>query len=278
MHHVGRIAERPQHAGVYAGHSTGFARVPLVGQADGSRHQEVCANELEPNGAVDLHAHAYEQGVYVLAGALSIDFPSGAETVGADGFCFIDLGVSHSLANAGPEPVRWLEVSAPQPGGQLDDTVFLARHLTPATVEVPHRTGAFASSQLPPPSDTIGLAGFGAANVGGASLRMLIERDFGASQFNLFVVEYAPAGAIKEHDHAFEEAFIIVSGSLEATLDGVTYTLSPGQYCWSGVGSMHAMANHADVPARWIETQAPQPPPRHQARFIADWERATAAG
>ena len=37
--------------------------------------------------------------------------------------------------------------------------------------------------------------------------------------------------------------------------------------------STHALVNRTDSPVRWLETQAPQPPSRYQARFVADWER-----
>jgi quercetin dioxygenase-like cupin family protein len=80
----------------------------------------------------------------------------------------------------------------------------------------------------PPPSSAIGLAGFGEANVGAASLKMLIDRELGASQFNLFVVQYGPGGYIKEHDHPFEEAFFFLHGEIEAVLDGETHTLHAG--------------------------------------------------
>ena len=36
---------------------------------------------------------------------------------------------------------------------------------------------------------------------------------------------------------------------------------------------MHAFANKAEHPVRWLETQVPQPPSRYQARFVADWDR-----
>ncbi len=80
-----------------------------------------------------------------------------------------------------------------------------------------------------------------------------------------------PGGFIAKHDHAFEEGFFFLAGEIEAELDGETYTLRAGDYCWSGVGSMHALTNRTDLPVRWLETQAPQPPSRYQARFVADW-------
>jgi quercetin dioxygenase-like cupin family protein len=86
-------------------------------------------------------------------------------------------------------------------------------------------------------------------------------------------LQYAPGGGIKEHDHAFEEGFFIVEGELEGDLDGELHTFGPGDYFWSGVGSTHELTNRSDAPARWLETQAPQPPTRHQFRYRGDWER-----
>jgi quercetin dioxygenase-like cupin family protein len=89
-------------------------------------------------------------------------------------------------------------------------------------------------------------------------------------------VRYVSGGFITLHDHAFEESFYFLSGEIEAELDGEVHTLSAGDYFWSGVGSMHALVNRADAPVLWLETQAPQPPSRYQARFVADWERLVA--
>jgi mannose-6-phosphate isomerase-like protein (cupin superfamily) len=80
-------------------------------------------------------------------------------------------------------------------------------------------------------------------------------------------------GFITEHDHAFEEGFYFLTGEIEAQLEGETLMLGAGDYCWSGVGSMHALTNRATGTVRWLETQVPQPPSRYQARFVADWQR-----
>ena len=104
-------------------------------------------------------------------------------------------------------------------------------------------------------------------------MKLLINADFGASQFVLMALRYVEGGLIKEHDHAFEEGFFFLEGEIEAVLDGETYTLGPGDYCWSSVEGMHALTNRSSAPVRWLETQAPQPPSRYQARFVADWDR-----
>jgi quercetin dioxygenase-like cupin family protein len=278
VHVAGKLSDVATDVGVYAGHSDGYARQPLVDRAAGSVHQAMTIAELAPGGRVDLHLHAFEEGVYVLAGALTLGVAGADEELAADDYVFVERAVAHSLRNRSSEPVRWLEVSAPQPGAALEDTVFPTGDPPSVEVELAYRRERFDASQLPPPSSALGLAGFGAANVGGASLKILIQRDFGASQFNLMVVEYVQGGMIKEHDHPFEEGFFFLTGEIEAVLDGRTYTLGRGDYCWSGVGSMHTFVNRREEPVRWLETQVPQPPTRHQARFKGEWEQLISAG
>ncbi len=273
MHHVGRLTETPADNGVYAGHSTGLSRFPLVGRAAGSTHQAMTVAELAPDGRVDRHLHAFEEGIYLLAGSVVLAVAGAEEELVADDYCFVEVGVPHAVVNGSAQPARWFEVGAPQPAASFEDTVFVEPDVQGAEPELAFRRGHFDLSSLPEPSSSIGLAGFGAANVGGASLEILIQKDFGASQFNLMLVRYVEGGQIKEHDHAFEEGFFFLEGEIEAVLDGETYTLGAGDFCWSGVGSMHAFANRRAEPVRWLETQVPQPPGRHQARFKADWER-----
>lgn len=273
MHVVGSLADTPGSAGPCEGRSRGHVRRLLFGRESGSPHQEAVVSDLESGGGVDGHLHAFEQALYVLEGRLTVEVAGTREELAADDFLFVDRGVAHTLRNEGTGATRWFEVSAPQPGGALEDTVFIEDDAPVADTDSPYRRGRFDVSDLPEPSDAIGLAGFGAANVGGAALRILLGPNSGASQFNLMVVQYAPGGFITVHDHAFEEGFFFLTGEIEADLDGETYSLGAGDYFWSGVGSMHALRNVSGAPVRWLETQVPQPPARYQARFVADWQR-----
>ena len=277
MNHRGRLSETIGSTGSYAGHSSGSLRRTLFGRASGSPHQEAAVVEVEPGGIVDRHLHAFEEAFYVLDGELALEVEDATETLVPGDYVFVERGVSHALRNDAAEPARWFEVSAPQPGGPLEDTVFVDRDRRPDGLEVPYRKGHFDPADLPDPSSTIGLAGFGAANVGGAALQILVGPDSGASQLNLMVVQYAPGGFITRHDHAFEEGFFFLTGEVEAELDGETHVLRAGDYFWSGVGSMHALTNRSSEVVRWLETQVPQPPSRHQARFVADWDRYLSA-
>jgi len=278
VNHRGRLSETSGDAGRYAGHSRGHVRRLLFGRATGSPHQEAVVAELEPGGGIDRHLHAYEEAFYVLDGELVLGIAGETEQLVAGDYVFVERGVSHALRNDSGTVARWFEVSAPQPGAALEDTVFVDADRQPEGLETPYRKGHFDASDLPEPSSAIGLAGFGAANVGGAALKILVGPDTGASQLNLMVVQYTHGGFIAPHDHAFEEGFFFLTGEIEAQLDGETHSLEAGDYFWSGVGSMHALTNRSDEPVRWLETQVPQPPSRHQARFVADWARYLSAG
>jgi quercetin dioxygenase-like cupin family protein len=268
----GTLSETAASAGRYEGHSAGHLRRVLIDRTGGSVHQEVVIGELEPGGRVDRHLHAFEEAFYVLAGELVLEVAGAVEQLGPDDFAFVDRGVAHELRNESEAPVQWFEASAPQPGSAIEDTVFVDGHSLPEGLERPYWRDHFDASELPQPSGAI-LAGFDAANVGGAALRILIGPATGASQLNLMVVQYVPGGFINTHDHAFEEGFYFLEGEIEAHLDGAAHTLRAGDYCWSGVGDTHALFNRSDGIVRWLETQVPQPPARYQARFSAEWER-----
>jgi quercetin dioxygenase-like cupin family protein len=277
VYRVGRLSQTQPDLGMFAGKSEGLTRRPLVDRSMGSPHQALAVCELAPGGRVDLHLQAYEEAFYVLDGTLTLEVAGRAETLAADDYCWLEMGVPHALRNAGATVARWLEVDAPAPGATMvEDTLFPSDAGGIALPDVPFRRGRFDEGQLPPPSEPFALAGTG-ANVGRASVRVLVGPELGASQLVLMLLQYAPGGFIAEHDHVFEEAFFFLSGEIEAVLEGDTHTLSAGDYFWSGVGSSHALVNRGDVPVRWLETQAPQPPPRHQFRFKADWERVLSA-
>ena len=207
MHVVGKLDETAADDGPFAGHAAGLTRRPLFDRDRGTVHHSVVHCELEPDGRVERHLHAFEQALYVLSGSLTVDVAGAREELGADDFLWIELGVPHAVVVT-TSGARWLEVSAPNPGARFEDTVFSEG--AGATPEVPYRRGHFDVGDLPEPSGNI-LAGAG-TNVGGASVLLLVNQDFGASQFVLMALQYVPGGGIKEHDHAFEEGFFIIEG------------------------------------------------------------------
>jgi mannose-6-phosphate isomerase-like protein (cupin superfamily) len=100
----------------------------------------------------------------------------------------------------------------------------------------------------------------------------MIDEDFGARHHRMLFIEYQPGVGIGLHDHTFEEAYFILSGEVEATMDGAKYSLKAGDVVWTGVGCVHAFRNVGNQPVRWLETFAPQPPKENVFRFMAEWD------
>ena len=107
----------------------------------------------------------------------------------------------------------------------------------------------------------------------GISVKMLVDRVFGADLLTMFTVDYEIGGSAQQHDHPFEETYVFLAGEVEAELDDTTYTLRPGDVVFSGVGSLHGFYNTGTERVRWLETQAPQPPVRHAYRWAPTWTK-----
>jgi quercetin dioxygenase-like cupin family protein len=107
----------------------------------------------------------------------------------------------------------------------------------------------------------------------GISVKMLVDRTFGADLVTMFTVDYEIGGAAQAHDHPFEEAYYVLAGEVELELDGELHALRPGDVVFAGVGSVHGFYNTGTERVRWLETQAPQPPVRHAYRWSATWTK-----
>ncbi len=106
----------------------------------------------------------------------------------------------------------------------------------------------------------------------GVFLKWLMDENMGAIHHRLLFIEYQPGVSLAMHDHTFEECYFILSGEVEAILDGERYLAKPGDVLWTGVGCFHAFANIGTEPVRWLETFAPQPPKEDVFRFQWVWE------
>src|SRR5256884_2409152 len=84
-----------------------------------------------------------------------------------------------------------------------------------------------------------------------------------AQNSTMFMVQYQPNGVAGQHDHPFEETYLILDGEGDATFDGERYRLTPGGIGFAGGGCVPRFANPAKGPVRLLEKQAPQPPARH---------------
>jgi quercetin dioxygenase-like cupin family protein len=232
---------------------------------------------LDAGGHIAPHVHAFEESFYVLEGRLTAQIGDRAVLLGPGHYGLIPTGERHAWRGAGDGPVRWLEMQAPQPRRIQDgrDTFFVGGDVAvqAASPTLPDPAiallGYFDESQLPRPGGPSQMEGFNPTT--GVAIKMFVDRSFGAVHQSLFLIQYMPGAKIDPHDHTFEESYLIVQGEVEATADGKTYRLGPGDVIWTGVGCLHAFANTGTEPVRWIETQAPLPPAKEIFRFERDW-------
>ena len=104
----------------------------------------------------------------------------------------------------------------------------------------------------------------------GISVKMLVDRTFGADHVTMFTVDYEIGGAAQAHDHPFEEAYVFLAGEVECELDGEHYTFRPATSCSPASGRSTGSTTTGTERVRWIETQAPQPPARHAYRWVTE--------
>jgi quercetin dioxygenase-like cupin family protein len=279
MHFFGRFDERalmphPR----YAGHSVGYTEAELVGGDVGSIHTGLSVCELAADGMLSPHVHSYEQGFYILSGHAVAAIDDHRYLLGPGDYGALKVGTPHGWRNVGREPLRWLQISAPQPMavGEGRDTFFLkdaamAIDAKPFDGSSPQNEllGHFDVSQIP--SGEQGRITTGGLQ--GVFLKWLIDEKFGARHHRMLFIEYQPGVSIGLHDHTFEESYFILSGEVEATLDGRKYRAPAGSVLWTGVGCIHAFANVGGEPVRWLETFSPQPPAENVFRFVAEWEQ-----
>jgi quercetin dioxygenase-like cupin family protein len=262
---------------LYAEGSRGYTQASLVDRRHGSVHTGLTLNELAPGGRIAAHMHSFEKGVYVLNGTATLEVEGGPVRCGAGDFVALKVGTPHSWHNDSNAPVRWLQMSAPQPKppGAERDTFFVhdggAEAIAAGTPTSGVFRGHFDASQIPPAGERP--TSFGP----GVFLKWLIDEAFGAVHHRLVFIQYEPGARIPLHDHTFEESYFILSGEVEATLDGETHRVGPGGVVWTGVGCIHAFANVGSVPVQWLETFSPQPPRENVFRFMEEWRRRGAA-
>ena len=278
MHHFGRfnegaLAPHP----IFDGHSRGYSTASLINRGTGSVHTGLSVDQLAPGGSIDPHVHSFEEGFYILSGDPIVTIGSECYRLRRGDYAAIKVGTPHAW-RAGDAPVRWLQMAAPQPkpAGAERDTFFLRDRSIPTTAQAlnvddrrGNLLGHFDESQIPPVSQRQNAV----AGLEGVFLKWMIDEDFGARHHRMLFIEYQPGVGIALHDHTFEEAYFILEGDVQATLDGTVYDLKPGDVVWTGVGCVHAFKNVGTAPVRWLETFAPQPPKENVFRFMGEWEQ-----
>jgi len=277
MHYVGKPGAFTPNP-VYAGHNQGFTQAALVDHTSGSVHTDLCIAQLDSGGSLPPHLHAYEVGFYILSGQAVALINDQTYRFGPGDYGCLKVGTLHAWRNAGSTPLRWLRMAAPQPKplGMERDTFFQRDGSAPADGSPldpgdPKGSllGHFDESQIPPGDEGRMVSG----GLKGVFLKWLIDEKFGAIHHRLLFIEYLPGVGIGPHDHTYEEAYFILSGEVEAVLDGRRYLAKAGDVLWTGSNCVHAFRNISSEPVRWLETFSPQPPRENVFRFFAEWEQ-----
>jgi quercetin dioxygenase-like cupin family protein len=268
----------------FAGRCTAYTTDSVVDEPAGGVQMGFRLARLGPGGMVDTHLHSFEESVYVVSGSLIVDLPDGSFRLVPGDYGLIPQGVAHAFRNLGEGIVSFAEMKAPLPRQRFGfDTYFTSSLVVgeplPIDVRDPRNRvfGHIEPENMDPTMQTQDRLALSASMrtallvYSGISVKMMIDSDLGADLSTMFMVQYVPGGFAGAHDHPLEEAYLILEGTVEARFDGHPYALGPGDVAWAGVGCVHEFRNIGDGPVRWLETQAPQPPPRHSYRFARDW-------
>lgn len=263
----------------------GHRRRTLVGEEDGSVHTGFGLCELRPDGRVPAHVHSYEESFHILDGTVILDVPEGAYLLEEGDYGLLPTGVPHAWRGAGDTAARWADMLAPVPRARYGHDTQAVPALPardPVRVDVrdprSRSLGHFEPAQMDPGKQSQDLLAVSASMrtallvYSGITVKMMVDSDLGAVASTMFMVQYAPDGVAGTHDHPFEETYLFLEGEANATFDGESYRLGPGDCAWAGAGCVHGFSNAGTGALRWLETQAPQPPPRHSYRFTRDWE------
>ncbi len=264
----------------------GFRRWSVVDEATpGAVHTTFAIGELVGGGGIPSHVHSFEDSFFVLEGEVVLDDAEGAFSLHAGDYAVMAVGTPHALRNVSDTPARFATMFAPQPRTRAGMDTYPVpalpeRDPVPIDVRDP-RTRSFG--HIDPQNMEVGkqtqdmLAVSASMRTAllvysGITVKMMIDRELGAESLTMFMVQYEERGVAGAHDHPFEETYMILEGTVDATFDGEPYRLETGDIAWAGVGCVHSFSNPGPGVVRWLETQAPQPPSRHSYRFARDWE------
>lgn len=264
--------------------SEGLTRWCAVGYDDGSAHTDFGISRLAPGGAVPAHVHSFEESFHVLEGEVILATPEATVRLVAGDYGVIPVGVPHAWHASGDAAAVWADIFAPPPRKRYGSDTYRVPAL-PAREPIPvdprdPRTrsfGAITTEQMDPGRQSQELLAQSASMrtallvYSGISLKMMVDSDLGSTLSTMFMVQYEPDGRAGPHDHPLEEAYLILEGEVDASFDGETVRLRPGDIAWAGVGCIHSF-EATGAPVRWLETQSPQMPARHAYRFVRDWD------
>lgn len=267
--------------------AVGLTRWRAVGEDDGAAHTDFGISRLEPGGRTATHVHSFEESFHVVRGEVVLATPEATAHLVAGDYGVIPIGVPHAWRAVGDGVAEWSDLFTPPARERYGSDTYRVPELPelrPVRVDPRDpRTRSFGNitaAHMVPSRQSQELLAVSASMrtallvYSGISLKMMVDSDLGATLGTMFMVQYEPDGKAGPHDHPLEEAYLVTDGEVRATFDGQEFLLQAGDIAWAAVGCVHSFAaTGAEV--RWLETQAPQMPPRHAYRFVRDWDHLT---
>ena len=263
--------------------SEGFSVAKLVDAEDGSTHVELSVCQLDPGGWVGGHLHPFEESFYIVEGSVQLGIDGAGYDLVDDDFGFVPVATPHAWRNPHDVPVRWYRIRAPQPRriGPSHGTFPVANYSMPASLRrvvegdpTVRFVGHFDDSDLNAPGP-LSMPGYHGHNVRDISVRMMVDDILGAVHHTHFMIQFAPRReeglSGSAHFHDFEEAYFLLAGKGEVTLEGQVFQMQAGDLVWQSSSTMHGWVNRGDVPLRFIELQAPRPPSSNAVVFENSW-------
>ncbi|HEX6222704.1 MAG TPA: cupin domain-containing protein [Acidimicrobiia bacterium] len=255
----------------------------LVGVAQGAVHLDGALVTLSPGERRDPEVNAFEESFYVLNGRAMLQLAGQLHDLGPDDFGYVPVAVAHRWENRADQPVTLLRVRSPQPRDfgivpRSADLAELDSSVVPTQVDASdpasRLVGHFSEDHLPNPGP-LQMKGFRSGTAKNVGLWMLVDEVVGAVHHTLFMVQFAPTGQTVtlggQHYHPFEEIYYIVEGEAVAHLEDQSIPVGVGDAVFAGVNSLHGFSNQTDSRVRWIEAQAPAPPPAGAFFFPSQW-------
>ncbi len=95
--------------------TTGVAIKMFVDRSFGAIHQSLFLIQYLPGAKIDTHDHTFEESYLIVGGRVRATADGKSYDLEPGDVIWTSVGCIHSFANAGTEPVRWIETQAPLP-------------------------------------------------------------------------------------------------------------------------------------------------------------------
>jgi quercetin dioxygenase-like cupin family protein len=85
----------------------------------------------------------------------------------------------------------------------------------------------------------------------------LLGPETGTVHTELGVGRLQPGGTIDLHVHSYEQAIYVLEGEVAVQINDKAYLLTPGDYAFFPLGSLHGFSNSSSSSARWMDVGSP---------------------